>query len=123
MLGIGVALGATLSVAFLIAVFISNLPEAIGASTSLRAAGRAPRRIYGMWVAIVAASAASAAAGFILASQAGLQAELVQAFAAGALITMIADTMIPEAFKHGGNVTGLATVLGFAFAALISGLT
>lgn len=122
-LGIAVALGGMVNVAFLIAVFISNLPEAIGASISLRAAGRAPRWIYGMWIAIVAASAASAAAGFILGSEAGLKAELIQAFAAGALITMIADTMIPEAFKHGGNVTGLATVLGFAFAALISGLT
>jgi zinc transporter, ZIP family len=121
-LGIGTALGGSISVAFLAAVFISNLPEAIGGSVSLRAAGMKPRWIYGMWAAIVAVSAVSAAIGFALASRIGSGGELVQAFAAGALITMIADTMIPEAFEHGGKVTGLATVLGFAVAALISGL-
>jgi ZIP family zinc transporter len=121
-LGIGLALGGAISVAFLAAVFISNLPEGIGASVSLRAAGMPSRWIYGMWAAIVVASATSAAVGFALASRIGAGGELVQAFAAGALITMIADTMIPEAFEHGGKVTGLATVMGFALAALISGL-
>jgi ZIP family zinc transporter len=121
-LGIGMALGGAISVAFLAAVFISNLPEAIGASVSLRAAGRPSRWIYGMWAAIVVVSAISAAIGFAFATRIGTGGELVQAFAAGALITMIADTMIPEAFEHGGNVTGLATVLGFGLAALISGL-
>ena len=121
-LGIGMALGGAISVAFLAAVFISNLPEAIGGSVSLRAAGRPARWIYGMWAAIVAVSAISAALGFVFASDIGTAGELVQAFAAGALITMIADTMIPEAFEHGGNVTGLATVLGFGLAALLSGL-
>jgi zinc transporter, ZIP family len=121
-LGIGLALGGSISVAFFAAVFISNLPEGIGASVSLRAAGRPARWIYGMWAAIVVASAAAAAIGFSIASSIGSSGELVQAFAAGALITMIADTMIPEAFQHGGKVTGLATVLGFGLAALLSGL-
>jgi zinc transporter, ZIP family len=121
-LGIGMALGGTISVAFLAAVFISNLPEAIGASVSLRAAGRSSRWIYRMWAAIIVVSAISAAIGYVFATRIGTGAELVQAFAAGALITMIADTMIPEAYEHGGNVTGLATVLGFSLAALISGL-
>jgi ZIP family zinc transporter len=121
-LGIGFALGGAVSVAFLAAVFISNLPEAIGASISLRAAGRPARWIYAMWAVIVAASAVSAAIGFAVASSIGSSGELVQAFAAGALITMIADTMIPEAVEHGGKVTGLATVLGFGLAAFLSGL-
>ena len=121
-LGIGMAVGGAISIAFLAAVFISNLPEAIGASVSLRAAGRSSRWIYGMWAVIVVVSAISAAIGYALATRIGSTGELVQAFAAGALITMIADTMIPEAFEHGGNVTGLATVLGFGLAALISGL-
>ena len=121
-LGIGLAIGGTISIAFLFAVFISNLPEAIGASVSLRAAGRPVRRIYALWAVIVVVSALSAAAGFVLATSIGSSGELVQAFAAGALITMIADTMIPEAYEHGGNVTGLATVVGFGVAALISGL-
>jgi ZIP family zinc transporter len=121
-LGIGLAMGGSISVAFLSAVFISNLPEAIGGTASLRAAGRPSRWIYGMWGAIVAASAAAAALGFVIASTIGSNGELIQAFAAGALITMIADTMIPEAVEHGGRVTGLATVLGFGLSALFSGL-
>ncbi len=121
-LGIGLALGGSISVAFLVAVFISNLPEAVGASTSLRAAGRTSGWIYGMWSAIVAISAIAAGLGYLLASSLSTSGELVQAFAAGSLITMIADTMVPEAFEHGGKVTGLATVLGFALAALLSGL-
>ncbi len=121
-LGIGVALGGAISVAFLVAVFISNMPEAIGASVSLKAAGMASRSIAGMWAAIVVLSAVAAAIGYSLASRIGTGAELVQAFAAGALITMIADTMIPEAYEHAGRVTGLATVLGFGLAALLSGL-
>jgi zinc transporter, ZIP family len=121
-LGIGLAIGGSVSVAFLAAVFISNLPEGIGASVSLRAAGRSARWIYGLWAAIVAASAVAAAVGFAIATGIGANGELIQAFAAGALITMIADTMIPEAYEHGGKVSGLATVLGFGLAALLSGL-
>ena len=121
-LGIGLSMGGSISVAFLTAVFISNLPEGIGATASLRAAGRPSRWIFAMWGAIVAGSAAAAAFGFAIASTIGSSGELIQAFAAGALITMIADTMIPEAVKHGGKVTGLATVLGFALSALFSGL-
>jgi ZIP family zinc transporter len=121
-LGIGLAVGGTISLAFLVAVFISNLPEAIGASVSLRAAGRPARWIYGMWAGIVAASALAAAAGFTIASSIGSTGELIQGFAAGALITMIVDTMVPEAVEHGGKVVGLATVLGFGLAAALSGL-
>jgi ZIP family zinc transporter len=121
-LGIGLAIGGEISIAFLAAVFISNLPEGIGASVSLRAAGRPARWIYGMWAAIVAASALAAGTGFALASTIGSTGELIQGFAAGALITMIVDTMVPEAVEHGGKVVGLATVLGFGLAAALSGL-
>ena len=65
------AVGGAISIAFLAAVFISNLPEAIGASVSLRAAGRSSRWIYGMWAAIVVVSAISAAIGYALATRIG----------------------------------------------------
>jgi ZIP family zinc transporter len=121
-LGIGMAVGGAVSIAFLVAVFISNLPEAIAATVSLRAAGRTRSVIMGMWVGIAALSATAGAIGFIVASAIGSSGILIQAFAAGALLTMIIDTMAPEAVEHGGKQAGLATILGFAVAATMSGL-
>lgn len=121
-LGIGLAVGGAISVAFLAAVFISNLPEAIAATVSLRAAGTESGSIYRMWLGIIAISAAAAGIGYVIASAVGANGQLVQAFAAGALLTMIIDTMAPEAVEQGGKAAGLATVLGFAVAAIVSGL-
>ncbi len=121
-LGIGLAVGGAISAAFLAAVFISNLPEAIAATVSLKASGVKSGPIYRMWAGIVGISAAAAAIGYGIASAAGSSGILVQAFAAGALLTMIIDTMAPEAVQHGGKVAGLATLLGFAVAATLSGL-
>jgi zinc transporter, ZIP family len=121
-LGIGLSMGGSVSVAFLVAVFVSNLPEAIGGSDALRAAGRSPSRILWLWIAILVASALAAAGGYVLASAFSLSGELVQAFAAGAMITMVADTMLPEAFAKGGKQAGLMTALGFTIAALLSAL-
>ncbi len=121
-LGIGFAVGGAVSMAFLAAVFISNLPEAIAATVSLRAAGSKDSSIIGMWVGIAGLSALAAAVGYVVASAVGSHGLLVQAFAAGALLTMIIDTMAPEAVEHGGKAAGLATILGFAVAATLSGL-
>jgi zinc transporter, ZIP family len=121
-LGIGLAVGGAISVAFLAAVFISNLPEAIAATVSLRAAGTAQASIYRMWLGILAISALAAGIGYVIASSLGSNGQLVQAFAAGALLTMIIDTMAPEAVEQGGKAAGLATILGFAVAAIVSGL-
>ena len=68
-------------------------------------------------------SAASAALAFLVIDVAGPGVPLIQAFAAGGLITMLVDTMIPEAFEEGGDLAGLITVLGFALAFLLSALT
>jgi ZIP family zinc transporter len=66
-------------------------------------------------------SAAAAALGCFFTQEAGTASGLyVQAFAAGAMLTMLADTMMPEAFEHGGKVVGLFTVLGFFLAAVLS---
>ena len=121
-LGIGLAVGGTVSVAFLAAVFISTLPEAIAASAALTGSGSGQTSIYRMWAGIVALSALAAGVGAAIASFGGASGVYVQAFAAGALLTMIIDTMAPEAVEHGGKVAGLATVLGFGLAAILSGL-
>jgi ZIP family zinc transporter len=120
-LGMSLALGGAINVAFLAAVFISNLPEGVAGTVNLAAAGRSRRNIFWMWTILVLISAACAALGYgvvhWLPKAQGLYA---QAFAAGAMLTMLADAMMPEAFEHGGKTVGLFTVLGFLLAALLS---
>jgi ZIP family zinc transporter len=119
-LGTSLLMGGSVSLSFLAAVFISNLPEAMAATTGLAAIGWSKQRIVGIWLAAVAVSAVAAAIGYWLFSLRSLDGVLVQAFAAGALLTMLADTMMPEAFEHGGKAVGLITVLGFAVAFTLS---
>jgi ZIP family zinc transporter len=117
-LGMSLALGGAINVAFLAAVFVSNLPEGVAGTVNLAAAGRSRRNIFWMWMLLVLISAACAALGYTLVQWLpGVQGLYVQAFAAGAMLTMLADAMMPEAFQHGGKTVGLFTVLGFAMAA------
>jgi ZIP family zinc transporter len=109
--------------AFLAAVFLSNLPEAASASTGLQAAGWRSRKIYGLWTAVIAVSGVSSALGYSVFGSASQDAiAFVLAFAAGAILTMLADTMFPEAFDEGGRAAGLLTTLGFAVAFGITAL-
>ncbi len=119
-LGASLVTGGGVSVAFLAAVFISNLPEAMGATTGMAAAGWPKRRIIGIWLAVAGVSAVAAASGYALTSLMSLDGVLAQAFAAGALLTMLSDSMLPEAHENGGNAVGLLTVLGFAVAFALS---
>lgn len=120
-LGIGLVQGDGVNLAFLTAVFISNLPEGVAGSLNLQAAGYSRRRIFWMWSLLVLISAASAGLGYVLISRVpGLDGLYAQAFAAGAMLTMLADAMMPEAFEHGGKLVGLFTVLGFLAAAMLS---
>jgi zinc transporter, ZIP family len=122
-LGTSLLGGGTVSPAFLVAVLLSNVPEGFSASADLREEGRSPRWILGLWLAVVLVSAAAAALAFLLLDEAGPAIPLVQAFAAGGLLTMLVDTMIPEAFEDGGDLAGLVTVFGFTLAFLLSALT
>ena len=120
---IGVTLieGGGVGVAVVVAVFLSNLPESISASVGMRNAGRRPGWILALWGAVTLASTLAAALGFGLLDGASQDLiAVIQAFAAGAILTMLADTMMPEAFEHGGNVAGLVTTTGFILAALLS---
>jgi ZIP family zinc transporter len=120
-LGMGLALGGAVNLAFLAAVFISNLPEGVAGSINLEAAGRSRRNIFWMWLVLVTVSAACAGLGYALILWLpSADGRYAQAFAAGAMMTMLADAMMPEAFEHGGMLVGLFTVLGFMVAAALA---
>jgi ZIP family zinc transporter len=120
-LGIGIAAGAGVSVGLLVAIFVSNLPEAIGSSTDMRAAGRTPSQIRLLWIAVAVVCTLATIAGYALAEGAsGNLRAVINGFAAGALLVMLIDSMIPEAAEKSGRVAGLVTVLGFAVAFSLS---
>jgi zinc transporter, ZIP family len=122
-IGLTLLQGGSVSVAMLIAVFLSNLPEAIGATTGLAVAGWRPSRILGLWGAVVLVSALASLAGYGLFGDASPNTiAFVLAFAGGAILTMLAETMFPEAYLRGGRAVGLATTLGFAVAFTVSAL-
>ena len=120
-IGLGLLEGAGVSVAVLAAVFLSNLPEAVAATTGLRADGWQPRRILALWVAVAIVCGLASLVGYAAFDSAGPGAlAFVLGFAAGAILTMLADTMMPEAFEHGGKLVGLVTTLGFGLAFALS---
>jgi zinc transporter, ZIP family len=120
-LGLTLLQGGTVSVAMLAAVFLSNLTEAVAATAGLRASGWRSSRLLLLWAGIVAVSGLAALAGYGLFDSASPSVvAFVLAFAGGAILTMLADTMMPEAFANGGRWVGVVTTLGFATAFAIS---
>jgi zinc transporter, ZIP family len=120
-LGIGIATGEGVSVGLLVAIFVSNLPEAIGSSTEMRDGGRSRGWIARLWVAVAAICTVATVIGFAAADAVSDDFKaIINGFAAGALLVMLIDSMIPEARSKGGRAAGLVTVLGFAVAFGIS---
>jgi ZIP family zinc transporter len=116
-IGLTIFAGGEVGAAYLTAVFISNLPEAISSTTGLARGGWKTSRILWMWIAIALVSGLASVAGYGLFQDSSPDiVAFVLAFAAGAILTMLADTMMPEAFEHGGRLVGALTVLGFAVA-------
>lgn len=121
-LGLTVLLG-EVSLPLLAGIVLSNLPEGISSSSGLRIAGWPRNRVVVMWLAVVFVSAISAAAGYaLLDPQSGRTGSLVQAFAAGALLAMLADTLLPEAYAVEGLWTGPLVVTGFAASIALAAL-
>jgi ZIP family zinc transporter len=122
-IGLGLLAGEGVSAAVIAAVFLSNLPEAIAATTGLSRAGWARARILGLWLLVTAVAGVASLAGYALLEDASANTiAFVLAFAGGAVLTMLADTMMPEAFEHGGKLVGVFTTVGFAIAFAISAL-
>lgn len=123
-LGIGLAAGKGVSVALLVAIFISNLPESIGSSSDMRSAGKSRKDVLTLWAVVTVLCALATLGGYLIAQLVGGNVKAaVDGFAAGALLVMLTDSMIPDAKSKVGNRAGLVTVLGFAVAAGLSNLT
>ena len=116
-IGLAIYEGGAVGAAYLAAVFISNLPESISSTSGLVTSGWKKSRILWMWIAIAVISGVASLAGYGLFQNSSPDTvAFVLAFAAGAILTMLADTMMPEAFEHGGKLVGVVTTLGFAVA-------
>ncbi len=109
------------SLSLLVAVALSNLPEGMSSSSGLKAAGWSRGRVLGMWSVVVLVSALAAAAGYMMLDPAsGRTSALVQSFAGGALLAMLANSLLPEAYDVEGVVTGPLVVVGFAISLALS---
>ena len=116
-IGLTIFEGGAVGAAYLSAVFISNLPESISSTSGLATSGWQKSRILWMWIAIAVISGVASLAGYGLFQNSSPDTvAFVLAFAGGAILTMLAETMMPEAYEHGGKLVGLATTLGFAVA-------
>jgi ZIP family zinc transporter len=122
-IGLTLLTGEGIGIAVVAAVFLSNFPEGLSSATGLRMAGWRDAQVFGVWTLVAVVCAISAALGYGLFEGASDNlVGLINAFAAGAVLTMLADVMFPEALKHGGKAAGLATTFGFAVAFLLTTL-
>jgi ZIP family zinc transporter len=120
-IGVSLVGGGAVAAPVVAAVFLSNVPESLSAVKGLVRSGRSRTYILGLWTSVALVSALAAGVGFqLLGGASGNVIAAIQAFAAGAILTMLADTMMPEAFEHGGSLVGLLTVVGFALAFWLS---
>ncbi|KUH88168.1 MULTISPECIES: ZIP family zinc transporter [unclassified Mycobacterium] len=113
-LGISVLGGQGVGLTVLAAVFISNLPEGLSSAAGMKQADRSARYVFGVWGAIAVISGISAMLGYVLLANASpALVAVITAVAAGAILAMIADTMVPEAFEEAHILTGVITAVGF----------
>jgi ZIP family zinc transporter len=111
------------SVALLVGILLSNLPEGLSSSAGLRLAGWSRGRVVRMWLLVMLVAAVSSALGYVLLEpDHGRTGAFAQGFAAGALLAMITDTMLPEAYEIEGLATGSLVAIGFAVSLILSGL-
>lgn len=123
-IGIGLLAGKGVGVLMLIAVFLSNLPEGISGAVSMFRAKKSKKFIFSMWTGVVLICTLSAFLGYkLLGNSSQDLIAAILALAAGAILAMITDTMIPEAFDEEGRVVALMTVVGFLLAFVIARMT
>ena len=120
-IGVSMIGGGAVSLVTVLAVFLSNVPEGLSSAAGMKQSGRSARFIFGVWAGIAFISSIAALLGYAMVSHFAPEwIAAVTAFAAGAILAMLADTMIPEAFEETHNFTGLITVVGFLSAFVLS---
>lgn len=122
-IGVSMLQGKGVSVVTVVAIFLSNLPEGLSSASGMKKAGRSAGYIFGVWIGIALISGLASLAGYTLFSRFSQEViAATTATAAGAILAMLTDTMIPEAFEYAHGFTGLITVAGFLVAFIISKL-
>lgn len=123
-IGVSMIAGGAVSLVAVVAIFLSNLPEGLSSAAGMKKAGRGQAYIFGVWGGIAVISSIAALAGYALFS--GFSANVIAAttaVAAGAILAMLSDTMIPEAFEEAHDFAGLITVAGFLVAFVLTKLS
>jgi ZIP family zinc transporter len=120
-IGLGLLGGASVEYVTVAAIFLSNLPEGLSSASGMKRAGRSARYVFGVWGSIAVASAVAAIVGCVGFDDASPYViAAVTAVAAGAILAMLVDTMIPEAFADAHEYSGLIAVMGFLVAFTLS---
>jgi ZIP family zinc transporter len=122
-IGVSMIQGGAVSLVTVIAIFLSNIPEGLSSSAGMKKSGRSTWYVFGVWGVIAIVSGIASVVGYTIFS--GLGDDVIAAttaIAAGAILSMLADTMMPEAFETTHTLAGLITVLGFLCAFVISKL-
>ncbi len=120
-IGVSMIKGGAVSMVAVIAIFLSNVPEGLSSASGMKKAGRSSLYVFALWSSIALISGIAALTGYLLFD--GFSADVVAAttaVAAGAILAMLSDTMIPEAFEEAHNFAGLITVLGFLCAFILT---
>jgi ZIP family zinc transporter len=120
-IGVSMIAGGPVSSVAVIAIFLSNLPEGLSSAAGMRKAGRSAGYTFGVWGGIALISGVASLAGYSLFSHfSGEVIAATTALAAGAVLAMLVDTMVPEAFEQAHDFAGLITVLGFLAAFVLT---
>ena len=119
-IGIGLLEDGVVSLAILIAIFLSGGPEAIAGTAGMKSAGWSRPKIFGLWFGICIILSLSTVAGFSLFGNASVfTLQFINSFAGGAILMMLTNSMIPESYEYSGKLAGIFTVLGFALSVTI----
>ncbi|MGZ3861052.1 MAG: ZIP family metal transporter [Flavisolibacter sp.] len=122
-IGVSMIEGGVVSTAAVIAIFLSNIPESLSSTTGMKNAGRKPRYIFGVWGTITLISTLASLCGYSIFKNFSPDVTAASiAVAAGAILAMLSDTMMPEAFEEGHDFTGVITVIGFLAAFMLTKL-
>ena len=120
-IGVSMLEGGAVSWVAVVAIFLSNIPEGLSSSAGMKKAGRSKRYIFGVWTGIALISGVASLLGYTLFRGVGdAVIAATTAVAAGAILAMLTDTMIPEAFEEAHDFAGLITVIGFLVAFALS---